>query len=380
MDNAKTQYSSRLPVIYIDTGRTKITKDEYVDATMRIQGNADWAEQYNGSIQIKGRGNSSWGMPKKPYKIKLETKENLFSMGKSKHWVLLANYIDESNLRNRISNDLAERIGLLSMKSVWVQVILDGRFVGLYQLSEQVRPSKVEGLLFEISEEYDEPIKFHTTTSRLPVMVHSVDEVTADPTLLDHAKSVWNRFDEAIHAKNGYSSDGTYYADLIDMDSWIDFWLISELTNNGDSVKKSRFVSLNKEDQLVYGPIWDCDYSLNTTTKVMTAWFWASDTGALDDPTGWKVRTSKNKNNFFDELFSHEDFAKRAYERFRTVFVPAVSSYLETGTVEQYYDYLKDAGLANETLWRFDRGFTEDYQAMYSFLKMRFEWMKNEIQ
>lgn len=379
IDGAKTQYSSKLPVVYITIGNQRITKDAYVTGSIRIQGNAVWSDQYEGSVEMKGRGNSSWSMPKKPYKIKLETKETLFGMDKSKHFVLLANYIDEANLRNRIANDLADQIGLLSMKSEWVQVVLNGKYVGLYQLSEQVRPSKVDGLLFEISEEYDEAIKFRTKPSRWPVMVRSEEEVTENPELLEQAKSIWNRLDEAIHSKDGYASDGTYYADLIDMDSWIKYWLVTELTNNGDAVKKSRFVYLNSDNRLVFGPLWDSDYSLNTTDKVMTAWHWASDTGALDDPTGWKIATSTHSGNFFSALLQHEDFKTRAYELFRTEFAPIVSKYLNSKTIDYYFEYLYDAGLANEALWKFDRGFEKDYKAMYDFLKKRFEWMKQEI-
>ena len=67
---------------------------------MKIQGNERYnletTKLYDGKIEIKGRGNSTWGLPKKPYKIKLDSKTNLFSMGKNKHWVLLANYYDSS--------------------------------------------------------------------------------------------------------------------------------------------------------------------------------------------------------------------------------------------------------------------------------------------
>lgn len=378
-DETKTHYMSQLPVVYIDTESDKIMKKEYVTASMKIQGNDMWDEQYNGPIQIKGRGNSSWIMDKKPFKLKLESKTDLFGMNKSKHWVLLANYIDDSNMRNRIANDLAEKIGLLSMKSTWVQVILNGNYIGLYQLSESINDLKVDGILFELSQEYDEDIRFRTSTSKWPVMVRSTDEVTENPELLDYAKDIWNRFDEAVNSEDGFASDGTYYADLIDMDSWIKYWMVVELTTNSDAIKKSRYVSLNSEGKLVYGPIWDSDYSLNTSPKVYTDLHWNKEPYAIDDPVGWKIMTSTNENNILDELFSHDDFKERAYELFRSEFSPAVSEYLENKTTEGYYDYLKDAALANESLWKFDRGFADDYQAVHSFLRDRFQWMKNEI-
>lgn len=136
---------SELPVIYINTntGQDIVDKNNYVDATMRIQGNSVWTPEdgaaYDGEIEIKGRGNSTWGQPKKPYKIKLSDKTDLFGMGKSKHWVLLANYTDRSLMRNTIAYDLSGAMGMPQTQTVWVDVILNGKKVGNYQFCEQIR-------------------------------------------------------------------------------------------------------------------------------------------------------------------------------------------------------------------------------------------------
>lgn len=141
-------YISRLPVVYIDTadGQKINDKKNYKPATMRVQGNAakngSTTTLYDGGIQIRGRGNSSWNLSfrKLPYKIKLDTKTDLFGFGNSKHWALLANYTEESLLRNKTSYDLGAQMGIdPHLPSEHVEVILNGEYAGNYQLVGNVR-------------------------------------------------------------------------------------------------------------------------------------------------------------------------------------------------------------------------------------------------
>lgn len=134
-------YFSKLPVIYIDTDNNKTieSKDEYLKMKMFIQGNELYDCQYNGFGEIKGRGNTTWAQPKKPYKIKLGSKADLFGFGSNKHWVLLANYLDQSLLRNKIAYDISKEFGLEHMESTWVDVILNNEYIGNYQLCEHIR-------------------------------------------------------------------------------------------------------------------------------------------------------------------------------------------------------------------------------------------------
>ena len=137
-------FFSRIPVVYIDTenGVGITSKEDYVNADMKIQGNETYGEEqglYDGAIEIRGRGNATWNNPKKPYKLKLSSSSNLFGMGSSKHWVLLANYTDNSLLRNKISYDFSGAMGMPYMQSVHVEVILNGTYLGNYLFCEQVK-------------------------------------------------------------------------------------------------------------------------------------------------------------------------------------------------------------------------------------------------
>ena len=135
-------YFSKLPVLYINTegGQAITSKEEYLSGDMFIQNNTETdAAMYSGALKIKGRGNTTWNWPKKPYRLKLDKKTDLFGMGKNKNWVLLANYLDECMLRNTTGFQVAEQLGLTTMQCVWTDVILNGEYVGNYQLCEQIR-------------------------------------------------------------------------------------------------------------------------------------------------------------------------------------------------------------------------------------------------
>ena len=137
-------YCSKLPVIYINTSEE--IGDEYVTGTMAMQGNStytmDNTDFYFGDVYVKLRGNSTRYREKSPYKIKLEKSCDLFGMGSSKHWVLLANDIDHTNIRNKLVYDFSRDIGAkYYTESLNVVLILDNEYHGLYQLCEQIRIS-----------------------------------------------------------------------------------------------------------------------------------------------------------------------------------------------------------------------------------------------
>lgn len=144
-------FFSELPVVYINTegGQAITSKEKYIDAELIIQGNETYNSKttklYNGATEIRGRGNSTWSQPKKPYRLKLDKKTDLLGMGKSKHWVLLANYLDESLQRNALAYNLSGSMGMEQMSTVFVDVVLNGDFVGNYQLCENIRvdPTRV---------------------------------------------------------------------------------------------------------------------------------------------------------------------------------------------------------------------------------------------
>ena len=102
-----------IPVVFIDTDNDQAidSKEVYVNGRMRVDG-VEMVPSMVADMRIRGRGNSTWAMPKKPYRIKLDKKLEVAGMPAHKDWVLLANYIDPSPAKNAIGFKLADLLGL----------------------------------------------------------------------------------------------------------------------------------------------------------------------------------------------------------------------------------------------------------------------------
>ncbi|OQC04744.1 MAG: CotH protein [Bacteroidetes bacterium ADurb.Bin090] len=114
-------------------------KEDYLPCVVEIDGKEMYAD-YIGTARIRGRGNSTWlWYDKKPYRIKLDEKAKILGLGSNKDWVLLANYRDPTNLMNAFGFEMASWLGLpFTNHTRFVEVTLNGDYIGLYQLTEQV--------------------------------------------------------------------------------------------------------------------------------------------------------------------------------------------------------------------------------------------------
>jgi len=158
-EEAKTPESTdildvEIPVIHISTaGNRQInSKDYYLNCTVRFELTDafsaypnTYTDENGGLAKIRCRGNASFTNPevqktnKYSYKIKLDTKADLFGFGESKHWYLINNWRDVSQLRNKLSYDLAATLGISTVDCTWVSLYYNGEYRGLYLLTESVR-------------------------------------------------------------------------------------------------------------------------------------------------------------------------------------------------------------------------------------------------
>ena len=334
-----SMFVSNLPVIYIETENRQniVSKTNYIDAQMKIQGNKDFSSDkylYDGKTEIRGRGNSTWSADKKPYRLKLDSKANLLGMGKSKHWVLLSNPFDTSLLRNHISYNLAADMGVDYQSSVWVDVVLNGKVVGNYQLCEHVRVGENrveitdwEDLAEEAAEEIYDANKASLTEDDcdelIDLMAEDMSWTTSDKVvfkgvtytvsdyieipdinggylievvkknddytfvtkkgayvsvdtpevlsedMLNSIQGYYQAFENALFSEDfctTYNGQVVRYTDLIDLESFAKGFLINELFENFDFGRTSTWMSKEVDEKLVYGPLWDMDNTLTSTT------------------------------------------------------------------------------------------------------------------
>ena len=376
---------SKLPVVYIDTsdGEDIVVKTDEKTSDVRVQGNAKFKQQYDGLAFVKGRGNSTWGMPKKPYKVKLDKKTDLFGFGKNKHWVLLSNYIDVSSMRNKTAYDMSGAFGLEHMDSTWVEVVFNGRFDGMYQLCEHVRVDKTRvnvfnwedavddekdlssvdpaatditgGYLWELSNEYDEVSKFKIdvtgngeTDEDIPVMFNRPEFACTNPAMMDWCSNFWQDVYASWTSPLNQTADGAKdWRDLCDIDSMVSFWLVNEIFGNDDAWYKSRYCYKDVGGKLTFGPVWDCDWGLGSVAV------------GTNDVTRWRLARNNNSGwpvSFYKEWLDDPWFCLKALEKYREMRPKFAALLADGGAYDADTAYLAEAGIAEDARWNAERG------------------------
>lgn len=163
-----------LPVVYVRTPSEITSKDDWTPASDEVsdeefcqfyidaEGRSSWDgvafdDFAEANCQVKGRGNTTWEWPKKPYAIKLAKKKEVLGMAKHKRWVLLANIIDKSMIRNSVAFMIAKACynDGTGAQQGWnpsghsVELVLNGKHLGNYLLCEQI---KIDGNRIDIAE------------------------------------------------------------------------------------------------------------------------------------------------------------------------------------------------------------------------------------
>ena len=166
------------------------SKKETHAGKITILGNSEYPDQVsNMDFTIHVRGNSTAGADKKPYKIKLDKKTDLFGLGggvKNKHWVLLANCYDESLMRNKLCYDLSGVFGApVWMKSEWVDVVMNGQYVGNYLLCQHIRVGEDRIPVYE----WDGGKVAENAVAAFPSFLTADDEALIDAQL--ETNSLW---------------------------------------------------------------------------------------------------------------------------------------------------------------------------------------------
>lgn len=242
---------------------------------VKYEGN--WLDLYEGDektleasgVRVKGRGNATWEWvpDKKPYKIKFEKKVDLFGLGKAKKWNLLANHMDDSNLRNDTAFYLANMLGMeYAYSGKYVELYIDGEYRGLYYLTRGVEISNTTvdlrnplGILVELDNIYGELEEYSARTINDDVM--AVKDVVSE----DNAKIAFDSFMESFNEFETAldESDFERINELIDVESFAKYYLLSEFTVNPDAYWTSfYFYKDGINDKIHAGPGWDYDFSL----------------------------------------------------------------------------------------------------------------------
>lgn len=376
-----------IPVCWIETeGRQKIeSKDQYLKAHMTIR--KDVVTRSNDAIeydmQIKGRGNSTWVLPKKPYKIKFDQKESLLDMPKDKAWALLANYMDKTMLRNKVAYNLGEMSKLAwTPHSHFVEVIVNGRYNGTYQLIEKYNVSKNrvdigdEGFLLEIDAYASgESDARYFSTQVLPQPVNIKEpKVSWYDEKYTLVKNFVNEAEVVLYSGN-FKDPETGWQKYFDATSLVDWYIINEIAKSWDAIRwSSTFMTWVPGGKICMGPLWDYDIAFGNAD--------ASD-GCDSSPEEFHVKNMAWIHRFFEDPY----FVQLVKDRW-SYFYSKKSVILSEINADA--NYLKYSAQENNNKWQTFYKYTErnrdiwgsyfnEVEYLKEWLSTRMDWLDRQF-
>ena len=388
----KDKYQVFQLFIYTDDGRRISSKDEYVPCYIGINGGDSYACRWQ-RAGIRGRGNSTWEWyDKKPYRIKFEHKQKVLGLDKAKSWVLLANYRDITDVMNTFVFELGRMMGLpFTNHSRYVEILLNGEYIGVYQLTEQVQQGKNRvdisddrGILLTLDVD-DGPrggsasdCSFWTAGYSMPAAVKYPEEENLTRERRDSIRSVFAELEAAIKWQ-----DYNRASQLLDMESFVRFLIIQELVYNVEiDAPRSVFLHKDGDGRWVMGPLWDFDAGFDFD--------WADMYHGHDYFSNYKetvmgtnpVRRNGNYPNmprFFTDLFGTREFVQLYKNTWQQYSDSIISRPWEE--VERYTENLRLQAMERESIrWPVNnKTFRRELLRMHQWLVNRRLYMDNLI-
>lgn len=367
--------------------------------------------QYDGDLEyIKGRGNSTWKMEKKPYNIKLDKKADLFGMGKSKKWSLIANHGDTSLMRNSIIYSVAGQVLDYTPKYTPVDLYINNDYMGSYILTTRVEAddNRVEiddldganedanpdvdfdtldrggvygtfsGLLegtqkwveipndpedisggylmeLEIADRYPTEISGFVTDDGQPVIFKNPEYATESE--IKYISDVYQSFEDAVMSEDGYNDDGEYYTELCDVETFQLFYAVNEWASNMDCGLTSTYMYKPANDDKIYaGPVWDFDIAFGNNGGSRYGCDYTNPEeftvcfGRQYKNTIFKSQDVDAKPTLFNALCQKQDFVTGVKSEWDNKLLPVIN-YTTEYYVPYYTAKIEGSAVANAIRW-----------------------------
>lgn len=291
--------SSTLPIVVLDTYGVNIPDEPKIDAMMGIINNGpgqvnyinDAYNEFYGQIAIEKRGSSSGGFPQQSYGLETRGPDSvnynvsLFDWPSDNDWILYAPYTDKALMRNVLTYKLGNEMGRWAPRTQFCEVILNGNYIGVYVLMERIKtnPGRVDIDPLNYTDTLDNHltggyiVKVDKTTAggviawtspytcqapgtgpiRFQLHDPTIDEI--HPLQKAYIQDYITNWEVALKSNN-FTDPNTGYQSYIDVPSFIDYFLLSELSKNVDGYRISTFLHkqrFSEGGKLVAGPLWD---------------------------------------------------------------------------------------------------------------------------
>lgn len=396
-----TKLDTGIPSIIINTvnNRPILDKENKIRAAMTLLDGTTFKYEtglYDGEITIKGRGNSSWWMPKKSYAISAPKSVPMLDMPKEEDWVLIANYADKSLMRNYIAYQLGESMGMkYSPRMRFVDLFVNGEYLGNYLLGEKIDISKSRlninklkandtdgenitgGYLIE--KDWLQRLKpddlFFNTTKVKDRNVFAIKKPKANKIndeQLQYISSYFEEAEEALYGPN-FADEKNGYSKYFDINSLIDWYLVNEIFKNVDAAfGTSVYLYKDRGGKISMGPLWDFDIGAGNIDF--------NDNDLVED---FYIKNGLWISRFFEDP-GFVELVKDRWEQIKEDQIPAMFALIDHTSMEldssQKYNFQKWPILGaytwpNAAGWEERTTYASEVQYLKDWLTARINWL-----
>ncbi|MFA4839238.1 MAG: CotH kinase family protein [Candidatus Neomarinimicrobiota bacterium] len=401
-----TLTSSNLPIFVIDTHGQTIIDESRIVADLGIIYNGegqrnlmtDPFNNYNGRIAIELRGSSSMAYPKKQYRFETQndlgedSSVALVGLPQEADWILNGPYEDKTMLRNALAYGLSNDIGRYASRVRFCELILNNEYMGLYILLEKIKRdknrvniSKLEapditgddltgGYIIKLDKTDGENVGGWNSSSSIYYQYHypKPDEIVRQQK--QYIQQFIAHF-ENVMAGSDRANPETGYPSIIDIDSFVDHFILIEFCRNIDGYRLSSYLykDKNSKDGKMYaGPIWDYNLTFGK------AWY-VSDRNYY---TGWEVDHNKRLPYdapkipyWWENLARDHGFAQRAAEHWAVLRDGVLDIDSLNNRIDRMAELIADARVRNSVRWP-EMGDAVAYANEIIYLK---SWIRNRV-
>jgi len=302
--------SSDIPIFVITTGGEEIPNEPKLDVHLGVIDNgvlrnniSDPFNGYDGKVGIEIRGNGTADLDKVSYLFETRKEDGsnnnveLLGLPNENDWILYAPWIDKSLIRNILTYDLANRMGMYSSRTRFVELIIDGEYKGVFILMEKIKRDGDRVDVEKYDPENDDPSQLGYIV-RIDSWFHHTKGWTSDTYQVDgrdravNFQYVYPKYDKITDPQKEYISELVHdfertlndteppeiaeaLSDIADLNSFVDFFIIQELSKNPDAYRLSTYFSKDVDDKIKMGPMWDHNYcygNYNPYENVFIKW------------------------------------------------------------------------------------------------------------
>ena len=379
-----------IPVIYVSTPQHRVVADKvtWIAGSSFLIQDTDGAVTDYGAASIKGRGNASWTRPKKSYGIKLAAKPvelGVLGLPGHKRWCMIA--IQWGYFGNNVGYELARRTASYKWQPQgrYVEFVHNGKHLGTYFLAEQIRIDKNRvnikslqpddisedkisgGYLVTYDHTFNDVNRFRSQFYNMPVMIKDPDDDDLTPGQFAWIKNYINTMEEAMKDDDRFAR--REYAEMLDVDSYIDMWFVWETAGKTGSYEGADFAApasvwfyKDRGGKFTAGPCWDFDSYLFSSKKLYC-----------------------NKGQYYGRLFQDPAFVARVKEKW-----PAFRAAVEgtdgqrtpvTAFLDSCYNAVKYSADRNQKMWTWTMFEVDsEYQTIRNGLPEKLQWLEEQIQ